>query len=204
VLLRQGWRRFGATIFRPECRSCTACQSLRVPVHTFRFSQSQRRVWKRNRGAIEARIAEPSYSPEKDELLRRFHEFGHDTKAWPADRPGLDAFIDNPFSTEEWTYWLGERLVGVGYVDALADGLSAIYFFHEPDERRRSLGTFNILTMMERAAQRSLPYVYLGYYVDGCRSLEYKRNFLPNEILDPAGWWRPFVDSPPARLTRTY
>ena len=66
---------------------------------------------------------------------------------------------------------VGERLVGVGYVDALPQGLSAIYFFYEPDERGRSLGTYNVLRILAGAATRQLPHVYLGYYVAGCRSL---------------------------------
>ena len=33
---------------------------------------------------------------------------------------------------------------------------------------------------------------YLGYYVAGCRSLEYKARFRPNEILDDEGQWVPF------------
>jgi leucyl-tRNA---protein transferase len=191
LFLQQGWRRFGATIFRPECRSCMACQSLRVPVGMFQPTESQRRVWSRNRTAVEMKIGEPTFSPEREDLLRRFHQFGHETKGWPGDRAGLEFFLDNPFRTEEWSYWLGERLVGVGYVDALAEGLSAIYFFHDPDESRRSLGTLNILTMIERAKERRLPHVYLGYYVDGCRSLEYKRRFAPNEVLTESGEWSP-------------
>jgi arginyl-tRNA--protein-N-Asp/Glu arginylyltransferase len=189
VLLQQGWRRFGDTVFRPECRACTACQSLRVPVEAFRLSESQRRVWRRNQREVELKIGAPTFSSDKEDLLRRFHQFGHDTKGWPGDRAELRFFLDNPFPTEEWTYWLGERLVGVGYVDALAEGLSAIYFFHEPGESRRSLGTFNILTMIEQARQRGLSHVYLGYYVEGCRSLEYKRRFGPNEVLLEDGVW---------------
>jgi hypothetical protein len=40
--LQQGWRRFGWAMFRPECPSCRMCQSLRVPVATFRPNASQR------------------------------------------------------------------------------------------------------------------------------------------------------------------
>jgi leucyl-tRNA---protein transferase len=192
VLLRQGWRRFGSSAFRPECPACAACQSLRVPVDTFRPSDSQRRVWRKNHGDVEVRTAEPSWSPEREALLARFHQFGHETKRWAENSVGLHFFVDNPFRTEEWSYWLGERLIGVGYVDALAEALSAIYFFHDPDEHRRSLGTFNILTMIERAKQRHVPHVYLGYYVGGCRSLEYKRRFAPNELLG-GGVWSPFA-----------
>ena len=97
-------------------------------------------------------------------------------------------FLANPFPTEEWSYWIGGRLAGVGYVDVLDEGLSAIYFFHDPRDARRSLGTVNILHLIEAARQRGLPHVYLGYYVDGCRSLEYKARFKPNEVFTGATW----------------
>jgi leucyl-tRNA---protein transferase len=100
--------------------------------------------------------------------------------------------LENPFRTEEWTYHLGNRLVAVAYVDALAEGLSAIYCYYDPTERARSLGTFNILSLLASARERGLPHVYLGYYVAGCRSVEYKRKFRPNEVLRPNGTWEPF------------
>src|SRR5581483_4512526 len=43
-LVERGWRRFGPEYFRPICRGCEACVSLRVPVARFRFTKSQRRV----------------------------------------------------------------------------------------------------------------------------------------------------------------
>jgi arginine-tRNA-protein transferase len=187
--LKQGWRRFGPVMFRPACLECRMCESLRIPVEMFRRSTSQRRVWRRN-GDIELRIGVPASSGEKLELFRRFHRFGHETKGWPAD-PGHDLrfFTNNPFPTEEWTYYAGGRLAGVGYVDALPEGLSAIYFFHDPHEGTRSLGTFNVLRVIEEARHRHLPHVYLGYYVEGCRSLEYKRRFHPSERLQLDGEW---------------
>jgi tagatose-1,6-bisphosphate aldolase len=45
----------------------------------------------------------------------------------------------------------------------------------------------------EEAAKRNLPYVYLGYYVKHCLSLEYKARFAPNEVLGPDGIWSTFV-----------
>src|SRR4051794_22421887 len=42
--LRAGWRRFGATLFRPRCGSCRECRSLRVVVSAFRPDRSQRRA----------------------------------------------------------------------------------------------------------------------------------------------------------------
>jgi arginine-tRNA-protein transferase len=83
-------------------------------------------------------------------------------------------------------------LVAVAYVDALPEALSAIYCYHDPAERARSLGTFNILSLIAAARERRLPHVYLGYYVAGCRSSEYKRRFRPNEVLRPDGSWVAF------------
>jgi arginine-tRNA-protein transferase len=192
--LKEGWRRFGPFIFRPVCSSCRMCQPLRVPVGSFHPTRSQRRAWKRNAADVRIRIGTPSITPEREELFEKFHQYGHETKGWPekgAER--LDLFLLNPFPTEEWTYSIGERLVAVGYVDALPGGLSAIYFYWDPAEAHRSLGTFNILSMIASARERGLPHVYLGYYVDGCRSLEYKGRFLPNEIRLDGGAWAPLA-----------
>lgn len=189
-LLHAGWRRIGPALFRPECPSCRMCLSLRVPVEQFTPSTSQRRVWKRNVRDMTVRVGAPSITAGKAALFARFHDHGHATKGWPGrDETNLALFLQNPFPTEEWTYYAGDRLVGVGYVDALATGLSAIYFFHEPEEKRRSLGTFNVLALIASARQRQLPHVYLGYYVRGCRSLEYKARFRPHEVLGPDGAW---------------
>ena len=50
------------------------------------------------------------------------------------------------------------------------------------------------LVFGEPAAKKAgLPYVYLGYYVAGYPSLEYKARFRPNQVRDPAtGTWVPF------------
>lgn len=193
-LLRTGWRRIGPVVFTPRCPSCRQCLSLRVPVTSFRASRTQRRIWINNARDVVLKIASPSVTAERLELYRSFHAHGHQLKGWPdrsdetAGKRGLDLFVDNPFPTEEWSYWIGDRLLGVGYVDAMSEGLSAIYFFHDPREHRRSLGTLNILHLIAAAEERRLPHVYLGYYVKGYRSLEYKARFRPNEIFTENAW----------------
>jgi arginine-tRNA-protein transferase len=192
-----GWRRFGNVFFRPRCRGCSACQSLRVIVEQFRPNRSQRRTREANQGILQLRIGAPQVTGAKLALYDRYHAYQSATKGWPV-HPAKDAeeyassFCDNPFPTQEWCYYLGNRLVAVGYVDDLPEGLSAIYFFYDPEERRRSLGTWNILNIIEQAAARSLPHVYLGYYVEGCSSMTYKSCFVPNQILGPDGSWQDF------------
>ena len=198
--LLAGWRRFGHLLFRPVCPSCRACQSLRVPVATFRPDRSQRRAWAAN-ADLELSIGEPSVTEEKLDLYDRFHATQVGRVGWtdhgakdPAEY--ADSFTENPLPAEEWSYRLGGRLVGVGYVDVVPAGLSAVYFFHDPDDRKRSLGTFNVLSVIRSAADRGLPHVYLGYYVAGYRSLEYKARFRPNEVIGPDGEWEAADPSP--------
>jgi arginine-tRNA-protein transferase len=195
--LKSGWRRFGYSLFRPTCPSCRACRSIRVRVAAFRPDRSQRRAWAAN-ADVTITIGPPAVSKLKLEMYDKFHAFQHEFKGWPGHGPEtasdyIESFVDNPFPTEEWCYRIGDRLVGVGYVDVLPEGLSAIYFYYDPDVRDRSLGTFNVMSVIRAAADRGLSHVYLGYYVKGCRSLEYKGRFRPNEAFGPDGGWEPFL-----------
>lgn len=189
-----GWRRFGHMLFKPNCPGCQACQSLRVPIESFSPNRSQRRAAARNDKEIELRIGAPDASRDKLDLYDRYHRFQADVKDWPVHYPKdvasyLESFVNNPFTTEEWRYFLNGKLIGIGYVDPLPKGLSAIYFFYDPEMKQRSLGTWNVLRILEEARRRRLPHVYLGYYVADCPSLAYKAHFTPNEILRPDGTW---------------
>jgi arginine-tRNA-protein transferase len=201
-LMLAGWRRFGRMLFRPACRSCQACQALRVDVARFTPDRSQRRCRQLNAGAVELCIGTPAVSRAKLALYDRYHAHQAGTKGWPR-HPARDAasysdsFVEQPFPVEEWCYYLDGRLLGVGYVDCLpnladtdAGGLSAIYFYYDPEHRQRSPGTWNILCLLEEAARRGLPFVYLGYYVEGCPSMTYKRRFRPHQIRGADGVWR--------------
>jgi arginine-tRNA-protein transferase len=194
--MQRGWRRFGHTLFRPQCPGCTACRSLRVLVDRFRPNRSQRRAWAAN-ADVRLTVGEPFVSRTKLDLYDRYHAFQTDHKGWPEHDPKdpseyAQSFVENPFPTREWCYTLDGRLIGVGYVDDLPGGMSAIYFFYDPALRDRSLGTYNVLRLIEHARQRRIPYVYLGFFVDGCSSLTYKANFRPNQIVDPRGVWVDF------------
>jgi arginine-tRNA-protein transferase len=82
------------------------------------------------------------------------------------------------------------RLVGASLTDYIRSGLSGVYKFFEPEDDRRSLGTFIILWHTARARELGLPYVYLGYWIRDCRKMTYKARFAPLERLDGA-FWRP-------------
>jgi arginine-tRNA-protein transferase len=81
-------------------------------------------------------------------------------------------------------------LIATALTDVLADGLSMVYSFYDPDYADRSLGTMMILDHIQRARRMGLPYVYLGYWVEGSRKMDYKRRFRPQEHLGAKGWTR--------------
>jgi leucyl-tRNA---protein transferase len=80
------------------------------------------------------------------------------------------------------------QLLAVALTDVLSDGLSMVYSFFDSEEASRSLGTFMILDHIARARRMGLAYVYLGYWVQGSRKMDYKGRFLPQERLTPDGW----------------
>ena len=189
-MLMRGWRRQGTVYFRPACGACGECVSIRIPVDRFAPTGSQQRAWRANQGDVSLEIGQPTASGAQRSLYDKFHRHQSRDKGWRSpEADGADTFLDNPFATEEWRYTIAGRLVGVGYVYRLPQALSAIYFYYDPDERARSLGTYNVLSIIARARTLGVPHVYLGYYVEGCRSLAYKATFRPNEVLGPDGSW---------------
>jgi arginine-tRNA-protein transferase len=150
-----------------------------------------------NENNVTLKIGNPCLTKDRSDLYHAFHAFHAEFKGWPGAE-GRDAndyiesFVENPFPTQEWCYYLHGKLIGVGYVDVVPGALSAIYFYYDPDERYRSPGTWNVLSLLEYAKAQSIPKLYLGYYVAGCRSMEYKAGFTPNEVLHPDGCWRLF------------
>jgi leucyl-tRNA---protein transferase len=188
------WRRFGSTLFRPRCPSCNACEPIRTIVSEFRPNRSQRRVMKANAGLTLMEIGHPTVSDEKMDLYFRHHLHHFEQKGWP--RPSRESILnhlafvtDDCYATQEWNFFRDQKLIGVIFVDQLSDGLSGIYFYFDPEYRQLSPGTWMCLSMIDRAIDLGLPYVYLGYLVRGCRSMEYKAHFQPYELLSPDGIW---------------
>ncbi len=191
LLLQSGVRHFGRSYFRASCRTCSECLSLRVPGRTFRPSRSQRRTIAKNRD-IEVSVGDPRVDADRIDLYRRFHTEREAKRGWVPSHIDMEeyvaSFVDSPVKTIEFRYSLGGRLVAVAYVDDSTNAFNSIFAFWEPALFRRGLGTFDVLTEIREAQRRGKEFLYLGYYVKGCVSLEYKRTFRPCELLKEGRW----------------
>ena len=80
------------------------------------------------------------------------------------------------------------RLMAVCLTDMLADGLSMVYSFYEPDERSRSLGTYHDpRPYRARAAPRPAASSTSATGSKGSKKMAYKARFLPAGAPWPAG-----------------
>jgi len=186
AMLTRGWRRFGPTYFRAACAGCAACVSIRVPVEAFTPSKSQRRALQKCRN-IHFEVGAPRMDKQRLDLYARWHAMREADRDWP-ESPLTAAEYEMQFCfphpcAREFRYFEGRKLVAIGYVDETPEALSSIYFFFDPDCKHLSLGVSSVLCEIAAARERGLKHVYLGYRVARCRSMEYKAQFRPHELL---------------------
>jgi arginine-tRNA-protein transferase len=194
ILTHGGFRRSQTIAYRPACETCRACVSVRVLVDDFAPSRNMRRVLRDNADITsEMRPAKPT--AEQYSLFRGYLDARH-SEGGMADMSVLDYAMmveDSHVETSVVEYRSpapARELLALCLTDILADGLSMVYSFYEPEAEARSLGTLMILDHVRRARALGLPYLYLGYWVDGSRKMAYKARFLPQERLLPHGWER--------------
>ncbi|MFN3515926.1 MAG: arginyltransferase [Novosphingobium sp.] len=198
ALGRIGFRRSQNVAYRPSCADCTACVSVRVVADAFRASTSQKRNLKRNSDLLVS-VCRPWSTAEQFDLLRRYLGQRHPGGGMAAmDEVDFADMVEHT-PVDSWVVEYREpnpdgtpgRLVGACLTDRQDDGLSMIYSFYEPDHPGRSgLGTFIILDHIRRAVSEGLPFVYLGYWVEGSARMQYKVRFRPLERLTRQGWHR--------------
>lgn len=190
TLSRAGFRRSHDIVYRPVCPACQACVPVRVPVAQFQANRANRRILRGN-ADLTLTLVPAEATMEQFQLFALYQDARHSdsdmNRMTPSD---FSAMIDegrvNTFLAQTRT--ADGRLMGAMLVDRLDDGYSAVYSFYDPELPRRSLGTHLILTMIERCRQEGLPYLYLGYWIEGSRKMEYKANFQPLEALGREGW----------------
>jgi arginine-tRNA-protein transferase len=197
-LLIRGWRRFGPAYFRPACSPCGECHSIRLDVHRFEPTTSQRRALRRS-ARFRIEMGRPRIDADRLTLHQHWHGTREDARGWEPTQLTEDEYATQfafPSSTgREMAWYDGQRLVALGLVDVTANCFSAAYFFYHPDIARLSPGIGNVMRCVEMARELGCQHMYLGYRVQECPSLTYKGFFQPHEVLvgrpamhEPAIW----------------
>ena len=195
ALTHAGFRRSQAVLYRPACEGCDSCRSVRVDVTHFDWKRRWRKILSRN---SDLRVSTDCVeaTSEQFDLMTRYLNSRHDD----GDMVGM-AYGEYAMMIEEGAQRThvteyrdkdGTLVAGV-LTDILKDGPSLIYSFFDPDQAKRSLGTFLVLDAIRQAEAACFPYVYLGYWISGSPKMDYKAIFQPLLVLTPAGW-QPHVE----------
>ncbi len=187
-LMAQGFRRSGEQSYRPHCPSCSACQSVRVLVNDFSPSKSQKRSLKRNNHFTikYSDILKDSYYPLYENYINTCHSDG---TMFPANYPQFQSFLSSKLTEQIFIEtWHEQTLICVAVTDKINNALSAVYTFYHPDYKKSGLGVFSILTQIQYCQQLALPYLYLGYQIDNCKKMNYKKRYFPFEKYVDGNW----------------
>lgn len=180
VLLKSGFRRSGGSLYKPHCRNCNACVSVRIPAREYLPNRAQKRCYTRNQD-VRCDMVPASFKEEHFALYCRYQSWRHAGDIM--DHKDSDRYrefmVNSPIESVFLEYRLAGKLIGLSVCDLPDDGMSAVYTFFDPDLAKRSLGTFAIMKQIEYVGEMQLDWLYLGYWIEGCKKMDYKTNFRP-------------------------
>ncbi len=206
TLITQGFRRSGSHFYRPNCDACQSCVPTRIRVADFAPTRSQRRAYKAL-NELTIKQMPVTFEPEHWALYQRYQAARHTEYMDDGSLANIDAHTQQAYAQflarspvnstmlelrHKWGNHAG-KLYAVSVLDRVADGLSAVYTFFEPDNQytHGSPGTACVMWLVEQAKTLGLPYVYLGYWIEQSRKMAYKSNFKPLERLQNGQWHSP-------------
>lgn len=189
-MLGIGFRRSGDRVYRPHCKSCKACVPVRVPVDQFAPRRNQRRCWQNNAKDLQVVLRAPNLRDEHYNLYKRYVASRHPD----GSMVNLDILDYGEFLTTRWcpTAFVElrykDRLMAVAVTDLVGNALSAVYTFFDPELADLSPGMTAILWQIYEAKKHGLQYLYLGYWINGCRKMSYKDQYRPIEAWNGKKW----------------
>jgi len=189
-LLGLGFRRSGQLIYKPYCENCQQCVPCRLPMHSFKASRSQKRIIKLN-SDLTTRVIPAKFNQEHFDLYLKYQNFRHLGGSMEKfDQTSYKDFICG--SIEQQASFietrLNDQLLAIAVTDIFKHANSAVYTFFEPEQQKRSLGTYSILKQIELSQQQQKHFLYLGYFIENCQKMSYKDNFKPLEIYQDESW----------------
>lgn len=189
LLSRNGFRRSGEHVYRPNCHDCTACVPVRVPVDAFVPRRSHRRALRDN-GDLRVIPSESAFCEEHFLLYERYLGARHANAGMdnPTRKQYREFLLSSWADTMLYEFRLSGHLGAVAVADRLNDGLSAMYTFFDPALSGRGIGTYSILWQIEETRRLRLPWLYLGYWIAESPKMLYKQDFRPQERFIDGRW----------------
>ncbi|MET1253899.1 arginyltransferase [Aliikangiella maris] len=191
ALIEKGFRRSGEHVYRPNCESCNACISVRVPVKQFKPNKIQQRCLKKS-SRFSWKIEPAHFNQQHYQLFDKYISIRHrDGDMYPTSTHQYKEFLLTDWLETNYLNFYDlktQNLIATGVYDQLPDGLSAVYTYFDPDYSKFSLGRLTILKLIEIARQSNLSYVYLGYWIKNSQKMAYKGEYRPLECYINDSW----------------
>jgi arginine-tRNA-protein transferase len=189
TLSELGFRRSGGLVYTPRCPDCTACIPARIVVNDFKPDRSQRRN-RRDNSDLEVRVLGRQFSDEHIDLYQRYIRSRHPDGSMNVEsKQEVERFFLCDWSDTFFIeFLLDGRPIALAVVDAFGSGLSAVYTFFDPAQEKRGLGVYAVLSLVDEAKRRQLPYVYLGYLIHESPKMAYKARYRPLEQFRDGQW----------------
>ncbi len=188
ILLANGFRRSGDTIYKPHCDACSACHALRIAVPDFVPSKSQKRLLNKVKDEITWQL-----KSELDEnwftLYSQYIKARHrDGTMYPPQKDEFDKFAKSQWLNTQFLHiYQHNQLIAIAVTDVLPHSASAFYTFFDPNSPL-SIGTLAILLQVEFCKTHRKQWLYLGYQIDECPAMNYKVRFQRHQRLVNQRW----------------
>jgi len=189
LFLSAGYRRNGNCLYNMACHKCSSCVPIRLHPAEFTADRNQRRTRGKNRD-IETVLLPLQPGEEDYDLCEKFLRRRYPKENNNAGGYFRDFFLNSIVNSAQLQYRVDGRLVGTAIIDIGYNWLNAVYFYFDPDEAKRSLGTYNILRLVDLCYEWEIEFLYLGYYIESVSAMCYKANFHPHYILQDNSWVR--------------
>ncbi|UCH94653.1 MAG: arginyltransferase [Candidatus Aminicenantes bacterium] len=193
MLLGMGYRHFGEIFFRPLCKHCRKCISIRIPVQQFSPSKSVRRLYNRNKH-FNVTLEQPVPTIESFELYNQ-HKRRFRRQIYESYELYVKSFF-HPFTFNRMLAIKdGTKLAALSHLDITANTMSAVYCYFDEKYARFSPGKYSVYKEIEIAKAMGIEWLYLGYYVPGNRHTRYKLQFKPNQAMTEDFKWIDHMDA---------
>jgi leucyl-tRNA---protein transferase len=189
LLLTAGWDRVGQSFFHrrydryrilEDWMGVMEIMPLRYRLEDFKFSKSQRIINKHNKDLT--KIYRPlALDEEKMNLFdawyeNRFKKFGNIFN-WITT-------LEKPFNMYEISFYKGSKLIACSFFDVTPKYQYSTLGMYHPDEAKRSLGTYTLMSEITQGIISGKTHHYPGHSYHGKSMYEYKKQFYNMEHFD--------------------